>query len=818
MTKRIVIVGGVAGGATSAARLRRLSENDEIVLFERGEHISFANCGLPYYIGDVIKDKEKLLVTTADHFRERFNVDVRTKSEVIKLDRERKRVMVKDHSTGKEYEQEYDHLILSPGAQPIKPPLPGVDDERVFTLRTVPDAVRIKEYIEKKNAESAVVIGGGFIGLEMAENLHRRGIRVTVVEKLPQVMPNLDPEIANVITQHMKLKKVNFILGTGISGFSDSSGKLSADLENGDRLSCDMAILSIGVRPDTKFIADTGIEVEKNGAIRVDNQMRTNDPNIFAIGDAVMTDNPILGTRWGIALAWPANREARVVADVINGMDEKYPGTIGTSIVKIFDLTVAATGCSEKYLKQSNVSYKKIYTHSPQHVTYYPGATPISIKLLFDPSDGRIFGAQMIGLAGVDKRIDVLATAIRCGAKVTDLKNLELAYAPPYGAARDPINILGYVAENAITKKVDICQWDDVDRMRSEGDKYFLDVRTPEEYSLGTVADASNIPVDELRQRLDEVPKDKSIVSFCQVGLRGYIASRILTQNGYKSMNMTGGYKTFQQATDRISSHFMHEDDEMESEEMMASTEIQNVGKAILLDACGMLCPGPIRKTYESIVAMSEGEVLEVKASDPGFANDIKAWCKATGNVLLSLDVKDGIISAQIMKKKGPEQITAAAAGDEKTIVVFSGDFDRVMAAFVIATGAASMGRKVNMFFTFWGLNALRKSNGRGRGKDFLSKMFGAMMPRGVKKMKISKLNMGGVGTLLMKHIMKKKHVDSLPDLLSQAQKMGVKLIACQMTMDVMGIQKEELIDDVDLGGVANFLADTDRSNASLFI
>lgn len=816
MARKIVIVGGVAGGATCAARLRRLSEDDEIVLIERGEHISFANCGLPYFVGDVIKEKKKLLVMTPDHFRERFNVDVRTRNEVLSIDRAAKKVKVKAED-GREYEESYDYLVLAPGAQPIRPPLPGIDDERVFSLRTVPDAERIKEYVESSGAESAVVVGGGFIGLEMAENLHNRGIRVTVVEKLPQVMPNLDEEVANVITQHMKLKRVNFQLGVGIAGFSSDGDTFFADLDNGEKFSCDLAILSIGVRPDTAFLKDSGLELEKNGAIKVDRKMQTGDKNIFAVGDAVIVDNPILGNKWGVALAWPANRQARVVADTINGEREEYPGTIGTSVVKIFDLTVAATGCSERYLKMQNVKYQKIYVHPSHHVTYYPGAVPISMKVIFDPENAKILGAQMVGSKGVDKRIDVIATAIRCNAKVTDLKNMECAYAPPYGAAKDPVNVAGMVAENILSGKVDVCHWDEIDGLREAG-YVFLDVRTEDEFKLGTMPGSTHIPVDELRDRIGELPKDMKYVVFCQVGLRGYVAARMLSQMGFAVKNLSGGYRTYKHATDTISSHFVHDEDEVESEEMMAGTQIKKSDDIIVLDACGLACPGPISETAERMKDLSVGQILEIRATDQGFASDIKAWAESTGNSLMSVDSSDGVITASVMKGAPQGASAAAPKGDEKTIVVFSGDFDKVMSAFIIANGAVAMGRKVNMFFTFWGLNALKKQNGPSRKKDFLSKMFGWMMPSGINSLKLSKLNMGGMGTSMMKYVMKKKNVDALPSLLGQAQKSGIKIVACQMTMDVMGISKDELIDGIEFGGVANFLADTDRSNATLFI
>lgn len=549
MTRKIVIVGGVAGGATAAARLRRLSETDEIMMFERGPHISFANCGLPYFIGDVIKKEDALLIQTPESFKRRFNVDVRIDSEVVKINPRTKCVTVKGRTDGKTYEETYDALILSPGANPIKPLLPGIDDDRIFTLKTVSDAAKIKLFISEHKSKSAVVVGAGFIGLEMAENLDHAGIKVTVVERLDQVLPPLDPEIANAVTQHMKLKNISFILSSGITSF-DKGASLAANIENGEKIDCDLVIISVGIRPDTKIAIDAGIETDKNGAIVVNERLQTNLPSIYAVGDAIEVKNPTTGNFWSIALAGPANRQARVVADVINGLDASYSGTLGTSIVKIFDLTVASTGCSEKYLKALDITYDKIYTHTANHVGYYPGATTISSKLIFDPKTGKILGAQMVGANGVDRRIDVVATAMQGGITAAQLKNLELAYAPPYGAAKDPINMVGFIAENSMTGKTHLCHWHEIENFIKNPGKYcLLDVRSVDEFALGSIEGAVNIPIDELRKRHGEIPKEKTIILFCQVGFRGYVAERILMQFGFKCCNLSGGYKTYIQAT-----------------------------------------------------------------------------------------------------------------------------------------------------------------------------------------------------------------------------------------------------------------------------
>ncbi|PIU57234.1 MAG: CoA-disulfide reductase [Deltaproteobacteria bacterium CG07_land_8_20_14_0_80_38_7] len=549
MTRKIIIIGGVAGGASCAARLRRLCEKDEIILFEKGEYISFANCGLPYYIGDIIKSRDSLLVTTSDKFKKRFNIDVRNRSEVIKINRDKKEVKVCNLENASEYTEKYDYLVLSPGAMPVRPNMPGIDDDLIFTLRTVPDADKIKQHIQTKAPKNVVVVGGGFIGLEMAENFVGQGLDVTIVEKMNQVMPVLDYDIANHVSKYMAKNGVKFILGTGISGFEKKGDKLFVMLEDGSKIETDFAVLCIGVRPDTILARDAGIDVEKNGAIKVDRYLKTNDPNIFAIGDAVIISNPIVGTQWGVALAGPANKQARVVADIINNMDEEYQGAIGTSIVKIFDRSVASTGCSESYLKKNNIKYEKSFIYANDHASYYPDAQQMLVKLIFDPIDGKLLGAQAFGKQGVDKRIDVIASLIKQGKTTQDLKDLDLAYAPPYGSAKDPVNIAGCVADNIVNKKVVVCHWHDVEGFQKDKDKnMILDVRTEKEYSKGTIEGAINIPIDELRERLNEVPKNKRIVIFCRVGLRGYIAYRILAQNGYDAVNLSGGYLLYKQA------------------------------------------------------------------------------------------------------------------------------------------------------------------------------------------------------------------------------------------------------------------------------
>ncbi|MFX3623674.1 MAG: CoA-disulfide reductase [Ectobacillus sp.] len=541
--KKIVIVGGVAGGATAAARLRRLSEQDHIVLFERGEYISFANCGLPYYIGEVITERKKLLVQTVEGMSKRFNLDIRNLSEVTKINREEKTVTVKNVATGETYKESYDVLILSPGAKPIQPPIPGIQEAKaLFTLRNVPDTDRIKAYVDEQKPKHAVVIGGGFIGVEMVENLRERGMEVTLVEMANQVMAPIDYEMAAIVHQHMQEHGVELVLEDGVQAFANEGTVVR--LNSGKEIQTDMIILAIGVQPESTLAKDAGLELGVRGTIRVNETMQTSDPSIYAIGDAIEVKDYVNGTETMIPLAWPANRQGRLVADHINGRNVKYNGTMGTSIAKIFDLTVAATGNNEKTLKRLGIPYAVVHVHPANHATYYPGASQIALKLLFNKETGEIYGAQAVGKDGADKRIDVIATAIKGKLTVMDLPDLELAYAPPFSSAKDPVNMAGYVATNIVEGESETVQWHEIDELVKQGN-VLIDVRDPGEVARGAIEGAINIPLNDLRGRLHEIPKDQTIYVTCQVGLRGYVASRILKQNGFTVKNLDGGYKTY---------------------------------------------------------------------------------------------------------------------------------------------------------------------------------------------------------------------------------------------------------------------------------
>jgi len=545
MGTKLLIIGGVAGGATAAARARRLEEGAEIILFERGSHISYANCGLPYYIGEVIGNRDDLLVTTAQAFSERYNIDVRVCSEVTAIDSQHKHVVVRDLNTGDTYEERYDKLILAPGAEPIKPPFEGVELEAVFDLRTIPDAEAIKHYTDAKNPDSAVIVGGGYIGLEMAENLTLRGVKTTIVEMLDQVMVALDYEMAAIVHAHLKEKGVACVLGNRVTSLSEENGRMSVSTDGGHHIECDMVISSIGIAPENKLARDAGLAIGTRGGIVVDATMRTSDPHIYAVGDAVEVKDFVTGAPTMTALAGPANKQGRIAADNALGRKSTFSGTIGTAVVKVFDLTVASTGAAEKALKAHKIPYLASYTHSGSHASYYPGASMMAIKLVFSPGSGRILGAQIVGGEGVDKRIDVLATAIRGQMTVYDLEELELAYAPPFSSAKDPINIAGFVAANILKGDLETVNWDQIADIDS--DKHVLiDLRNRDELdSAGTIEGSLHIPLNELRAELPGLDRNKGYIPFCAVGFRGYLAHRILVQNGFTSRNLSGGYKTF---------------------------------------------------------------------------------------------------------------------------------------------------------------------------------------------------------------------------------------------------------------------------------
>lgn len=553
MSKKVLIVGGVAGGASTAARLRRVDENAEIIIFEKGQYISFANCGLPYYIGGAIRERKSLLVQTAQAMKARFNIDVRELSEVTGIDKERKVVEIKDLKDGRVYEESYDTLVLSPGAAPVKPPIPGIDNPNIYTLRDIPDTDSIKSFLDEKKPHSAVVVGGGFIGLEMAENLHAAGLKVDIVEALDQVMAPLDYEMAAIVHNHIRSKGCGLYLKDGVKAFEGSGDKTDVILQSGIRIPADMVILSIGVKPNNKLAREAGLEIGVTGGVKVNEYLQTSDPNIYALGDAIEVTDYVSGNPVLIPLAGPANKQGRIVANNIAGRREAYKGTQGTAIAKVFDMAAASTGINEKTLKKLGKEPGRDYiattTHSASHAGYYPGGSAMAIKTIYTP-EGRVLGAQIVGFDGVDKRIDHIAIAVRHRMTVHDLQEFELAYAPPFSSAKDPVNMAGYVGSNVLNGDVKPAYWNEA--MNADmGATFLLDVREPSEYEQGHIPNAVNIPLGKLRNRLDELPKDKEIIVNCQVGLRSYIGVRILMQNGFERVrNLSGGYKTYRAVED----------------------------------------------------------------------------------------------------------------------------------------------------------------------------------------------------------------------------------------------------------------------------
>lgn len=817
---KYVIIGGVAGGATAAARLRRIDEQAEIILLEKGKYISYANCGLPYYIGGVIAEREKLLVQTPASFGKRFRIDVRVENEVIAIDPEKKTLTIRK-ADGKEYEETYDKLLLSPGANPVKPPLEGIDSEGIFTLRNVEDTDRIKAYITDKQVKRAVVVGAGFIGLEMAENLHHAGVAVSVVEMGNQVMAPIDFSMAAPIHQHLIEKGVSLYLEEGVTRFRRTEEGITVFLKSGKSIPADMVLLSIGVRPATVLAQQAGLELGETGGIRVDEHLETSVKDIYAVGDAIEYPHSLTGKPWLNYLANPANRQGRIVADnMALGNTTSYEGAIGTSIAKVFDMTVASTGLAAKRLKQWGMEYQSSVTHSASHAGYYPDALPLTLKLTFHPKTGKLYGAQCVGYEGVDKRIDQIAGLIKHGGTVYDLMETEHTYAPPFSSAKDPIAIAGYVASNIISGAMPVISWRELAEKKDE--VMLIDTRTPEEFSFGTIPGAVNIPLDEMRDRLSEIPADKPVVLFCAVGLRGYLAQRILIGRGYRNTaNLIGGYKTYSTAVAPIPAPTASSPAQPAASAPSQSAQSGSVKEPLRVNACGLQCPGPIMQVKKAMDSIAPGERVEIVATDAGFARDASAWCATTGNKLIEKKEEKGRYT--VLLEKGDEACTCpsslpAAGGRGKTLILFSDDLDKALATFVLANGAAATGQKVSIFFTFWGLNVLKKIQKPRTEKDIFGKMFGMMLPSSSLRLKLSKMNMMGLGSRMMRFLMKRKGIDSLESLRSQALAQGVEFIACQMSMDMMGIRREELLDEVTIGGVATYMERADKANVNLFI
>ena len=801
---KVVIIGGVAAGAGAAARLRRLDERAEIVMLERGAYISYANCGLPYHVGGVIPNRQSLVVMPPEKFKAWFGVDVRVNSEVVAIDRAAKQVVVRGPAG--EYREGYDRLVVATGSSPVMMDLPGSDDPRVTRLWTIPDMDGILAKV-RDGAKRAVVIGAGFIGLETAENLAGRGLDVTVVELMDQVLPTIDREMATPLAQELSAAGIALRLGRKVVAFEHAGDALAAVLDSGEKLPADLVVMSVGVKPNSEIAKAAGLEVGPRGHVVVDAHLRTSDPDIYAAGDVVEVVDPIFGGKTAIPLAGPANKQARILADNLVGRDSVYAGSYGSAVLKVGALTAASVGWTERRLRQMGVAYEKLYTHPASSASYYPGAMQIHLKLLFAKDDGRILGAQIVGGKGVDKRIDVIATAMRAGLKAPALAELELAYAPPFSSAKDPVNFAGMIAESALAGDTHLVHADAI----PEG-AVLLDVREPAETGNGTIPGSVTIPLGQLRARLGELDKAKPVVTVCQVGLRGYLAERILRQNGFVAANLSGGYLTWKYVNPAPFAPAA------KRAECAAGKCNLAAFSGEVLDVRALACPGPVVRLKQKFDSLDAGETVKVLAP-AGFEPDLRSWASASGHEIAGVDKKQDHLEAVVRKGAVKMEANAvqAGGGHSAAIVLFSNDLDKALAAMIIACGMAASGAKVGIFFTFWGLSVLRKDPAPAVKKNLLSRMFGMMLPTGAAKLSLSKMHMAGVGTAMMKHVMASQNVPSLPELLKQARELGVKFIACDMAMGVMGVTREELIEVDEVAGVASFVELAKHSNNTLF-
>ena len=772
---KLLIVGGVAGGASTATRARRLNEDAEIILFERGEFISYANCGLPYYIGNEITERGDLLVTTPELLINRFNVDVRTFSEVTEIDRANKSIKVMDIRKGETYTENFDKLVLCPGGSPIKPPLGGIDLDTVFVLWTIPDSDEIKAFIENNKPKSAVVIGGGFIGLEMAENLIAKGLDVTIVEMLDQVMPPLDYEMVSIVHSHIIESGCRLHLKDAVSSFRKENDRTVVTTNSGAEIECDMVILSIGVRPNNELARKAGLELGDRGGIRTDEHMLTSDPDIYAAGDVVEVKDFVSGQPAMIPLAGPANKQGRIVADNIFGRRSVFNGTQGSAVVKVFDMTVALTGNSEKGLKRYDIPYLVSYTQSGSHASYYPGSQMMNVKLIFSPEDGKILGGQIVGMEGADKRIDVIATAIRAGMTVFDLEELELAYAPPYSSAKDPVNMAGFVASNILRKDVENIYWNEIEDL--DGDEFvLLDVRDDEEIEMHALLEgAVHIPLNQLRGRLYELDKTKTYIIYCAMGQRGYIGYRMMVQHGFRCKNLSGGYNLYMAPRTNLDSIPVRSPCEAE-----LTSGKQLIGDAKIdftVNACGVPCPGPIMKLSKKMGEMEDGNILKITASDRGFASDVPGWCSKSGNQLLSLSSDKGIFTAVIRKGMPSEDICEKLADDsddegddgvsKTAITINTSEPKDLFPAFILASSAAASGDEVILYFTPNAAPALKK------------------------------------GVL---EAMEMKGMPDMADLVEGVAFMDGRFLLCELALKTGELTAEELREEVEVVGVTTFV------------
>lgn len=805
-----MIIGGVAAGASAAARLRRLDEKAEIVLLEKGKSISYANCGLPYHVGGVIADRSRLTVLPSAKFAAWFNVKVKTETEATAIDRAAKTVTVRT-ATGEE-SLGYDKLLLATGATPIGDAFVDESHPHVAHLWTLADMDRVIAKLD--TARRVIVVGAGFIGLELAESLRHRGVEVTIVQRGEHVLLTLDPEMAGPLATELRNLGINIRFGRTVADFEERPEGVVAVLDNGERLEAGLAVVSTGVKPRSDLARACGLSLGAKGHVIVDETLRTSDPDIYAAGDVVEVVDPVFGGQTAIALAGPANKQGRIAADNMAGGGSVYRGTFGASVVKVGDLSAAGVGWTETRLKAEKRAYRKIYIHPSSSASYYPGAKRLTMKLLFG-DDGTIYGAQIVGVKGVDKRIDTITVAMRSGLKATQLGELELAYAPPYSSAKDPVNFLGFVAENVLTGKSDVVTPDTI-----PSDAQVLDVREPAENEMGAIPGSVNIRLGELRARLGELDRTKTYVTCCAVGLRGYLAERILKQNGFKAYNLSGGWATWRMFHPDETEVKKSGDREQGKEDLSAVRP--DFSPSSTIDLRQLPCPGPVVKLKQTFQGVAGGKSFRVLA-DATFEGDLKRWCAANDCTASGLAKKDGELEAILTKGSASAAhlypSSSSSSPHSVAIVLFSNDLDKALAAMILANGLAASGAEVGIFFTFWGLSVLRKNPSPAVRKNFISWMFGWMLPKGAEKLTLSKMNMSGMGTAMMKDVMKKQNIMSLPALIRSAKAAGVKFIACDMAMGVMGLTREELIDEVDeVAGVAAFAELARKSTNTLFI
>lgn len=830
---KTVIIGGVAAGAGAAARLRRLDENMEIVVLERGDYISYANCGLPYHLGGVIPERDSLLVMPEKKFRAWFNVEIRTRHEAVSIDRKAKRLTVR-RADGSEYQESYDKLLLATGSRPGAPELPGGDDPRIHPLWTIPDMDALGALVTG-GARKAVVVGGGFIGLEAAENLRHRGLEVTVIQHSGHVLPPVDREMAWLLEAELISAGIDVRLNAELTRFRSADGRLFACLGDGSEAEADLVVMSVGVKPNSELAGKAGLELGPRGHIIVDEHLRTSDPDIFAAGDVVEIVERVSGRKSAIPLAGPANKQGRIAADNIAERESVYRGSWGSSVIKVGNLAAGSIGLTEERLRQYGVEYHKIYTHPASNASYFPGGAQLHMKLLFG-TDGKIFGAQIIGSKGVDKRLDVIGTAMQSNLRAPDLAELELAYAPPFSSAKDPVNFLGMIAQNVLNGDTVPAYADALPAAAQ-----IVDVREEAEHQAGAIPGAVNIPLGTLRRRWTELDPAREVIVHCQVGLRGYLAERILRQKGLKNVrNLAGGFLTWKYTNmplPRFTPSPVSSSGSPAAVPAAPKTELNAAaaeGKATRrLDVRALACPGPVVRLKGEMEKLAAGETLELLAAT-SFAPDLEAWAKSSGNELLGIERKEDFLEAWLRKRPGSDgggsaekgicQVPgtggscAAGTGHRAAIVLFSNDLDKAMAALIIACGMAAAGAKVGIFFTFWGLSVLRRDPAPPVAKNLMAKMFGWMLPKGASKLKLSKMNMGGLGTAMMKSVMAQQNVTTLPELLRQARELGVRFVACEMAMNVMGVTREELIEVDEVAGVASFVEMARNSNNTLFI